>query len=122
MTKNQTITFPEQKTSPYKEIENLLNSANKLIEYNDAGLVFDSDKVNLFATLIHIERAVDSYRGLVFPGSGSQFSEDKSSIDRHLDELRSNIWSLRDSLDDDTVSESLEFFGEDFKRRFQKRT
>ena len=113
-------TSTEQRQSPYLNIFKLIDSANELIKYYKTGLIFDNDKINLFTTLIHIERAIDTYRGLLPPGSATQFPDDKFKTDEQLNELRSSIWNIGNSLDKKASIDSLNYTGEDFKTRFIK--
>lgn len=117
---NQTITFPKQTESPYKYIINLINAAKNLVNYHDRGLIFDSDKALLFITLINLERSIDSYRSLLFPGSSTDFSEDKSLVNLELEKLRSKIWEIRKNIDEQSIENILDSAGEDFKLRFRK--
>lgn len=112
------IEFPKQTFSPYKQIYDLIDAANRLIKYHDDGLIFDDDKFALFAALIHIERAADAYRGLIPPGSSAEFSGEKSDVNTQLDNLRAKIWNIGDSLEKNATRDALNCAGEDFKSRF----
>ena len=79
------------------------------------------DLHSTFITLIHIERAMDAYRILLPPGSGTEHKNDKDLANKSLDELRQQIHILRSVLDDEEVKKTLNQSGEDFKLRFLKR-